>query len=163
MRSISKDTMYNLYHIYTFARVARWMTSVPITYSPRHSLCLSPRHSWRLLWKRFFKHESKGTNGDSRYVYEHYVRYVYEHYVRYVYEHYVRYVYEHYVCYVYEHYVCTHVKTSFFAQRQRHTNVCASGEARARVCKCEHECVNVVLNLHCLWAIMADYPKHKYH
>ncbi len=75
-----------LYHIYTFVRVARRMTSVPITYSPRyslhysphHSLCYlphhslrySPRHLWRSYSKWFFEHESKGTNGDLRYVYE---------------------------------------------------------------------------------------------
>ncbi len=36
-----------------------------------HLLCHSPRHSWCSLSKHFFKHESKGTNGDSQYVYEH--------------------------------------------------------------------------------------------
>ncbi len=60
-----------LYRIYTFARIARRMTSVPITYSSRHSLHHSPCHSWRSLWNRFFEHESKGTNGDSRYAYKH--------------------------------------------------------------------------------------------
>ncbi len=98
-----------LCHIYTFARVARQMTSVTITYSPHHLLRHSPHHSWRLLWKRFFEHESKGTNGDSPYVYEHVN-------------------------------VCTHVKTVFFAQRQRHTNVRASDDSSH-----EHECVNAVL------------------
>ncbi len=46
-------------------RIARRMTNVPITYSPRHLLRHSPHHSWRSLSKRFFKHESKGTKGDS--------------------------------------------------------------------------------------------------
>ncbi len=45
--------------------------SVPITYSPCHSLRHLPSHSWRSLWKRFFEHESKRTNGNLRYVYDH--------------------------------------------------------------------------------------------
>ncbi len=49
-------------HLHICANGERTM-SVPITYSPRHSW---PSHS-----KRFFKHESKGTNGDLHYVYEH--------------------------------------------------------------------------------------------
>ncbi len=62
---------YVLCRIYTFARVVRRMMSVPITYPPRHSLRHLPHHMWRSLWKRFFEHESKGTNGNVRYVYEH--------------------------------------------------------------------------------------------
>ncbi len=61
--------VFLLCHIYTFVRVARRMTSVLITYSPRHLLRHSPRHSWRSLWKRFFEQEWKGTNGDSHNVY----------------------------------------------------------------------------------------------
>ncbi len=64
-----------LCRIYTFARgvrrIARQTTGRPNTYSPRHSLRHSPRLLWRSFSKRFFKHESKGTNGDARYVYEH--------------------------------------------------------------------------------------------
>ncbi len=59
-----------LCRIYTFARVARRIARrmrVLIIYSPRHLLHYSCRHSS----KRFFKHESKGTNGDLHYVYEH--------------------------------------------------------------------------------------------
>ncbi len=55
------------FRINTFVRIARWTTSVPITYSPHHLL----RHSPRSLSKRFFQHESKGTHGDLHYVYEH--------------------------------------------------------------------------------------------
>ncbi len=64
-----------LCRIYTFVRVARRiarrMASVPITYSPRHSLHYSPRHLWRSHSKQFFKHESKETSGNLRYAYEH--------------------------------------------------------------------------------------------
>ncbi len=56
-----------LCRIYTFAWVARRITSIPIIYLPRHS----PHHSWRSLWKQFFEHKSEGTNSDLRYVYEH--------------------------------------------------------------------------------------------
>ncbi len=49
--------------LYTFVWVARRTTSVPITYSTRHSWC---SHS-----KRFFEHMSKGTNNDLHYVYKH--------------------------------------------------------------------------------------------
>ncbi len=63
-----------LCRIYTFVRVARRiarrMTSTPITYSPHHLLRYSPRRLWSSHSKRFFKHESKETNGDLRYVYE---------------------------------------------------------------------------------------------
>ncbi len=45
--------------------------SVLITYSPHHSLRHSSRHLWRSLWKRFLKPDSKRTNSDLRYVYEH--------------------------------------------------------------------------------------------
>ncbi len=69
------SSTYVLCRIYTFARVARRIarrtTSVPITYSLCHSLRHSPHHSWRSLLKRFFEHESKGTNGDSRFGYKH--------------------------------------------------------------------------------------------
>ncbi len=69
--------------IYTFAwvarriarqiarQIARRTTSVPITYSLCHSLRHSPCHLWCSLSKGFSKHDSKGTNGDSHYVYEH--------------------------------------------------------------------------------------------
>ncbi len=82
-----------------------------ITYSPRHLLGHLPRHSWRSHSKRLFEHESKGTNCDLHYVYEHVNQ-----------------------C----SYAC---ENSSFAQRQRHTNVRASGEVRH-----EHERVNAVLD-----------------
>ncbi len=72
---IAEITPQMLCRIYTFAqvarRIARRTTNVPITYSPHHSLRHSLRHSWSSPSKRFFEHESKGTNGDSCYVYEH--------------------------------------------------------------------------------------------
>ncbi len=67
IKTVTLVLEYSWCRIYTFAR----MTSVPITYLPHHLLHHSPRHSQCSLWKQFFEHESKGTNGDSHYVYEH--------------------------------------------------------------------------------------------